>query len=154
MPTCRWPLVTPRGPLVWPWWVSTLVLGEKRSSPNTWLTFSTTRRRENTSRWVGESARIVSVVVCHLKKNLFLTAKRLTSVNVEFALCDLCTALKIYPGIFFLFFFFVGWLSRLLWTVNPIWSCCNENVMSPPAGPCSNCTAEMLSARQSPSLRL
>lgn len=51
MPICRWPSVMLPGPSVWQWWVSTPVLGERRSSPNTWLTFSTTRHRENTSRW-------------------------------------------------------------------------------------------------------
>lgn len=65
---CRWLLVMLRGPLVWPWWVFTPVLGEKRSSPSTWLTFSTTRHRENISRWVCE----INPHQCTIGWDLFL----------------------------------------------------------------------------------
>lgn len=50
-PICRWPSVMLPGPLVWRWWVSTPVLGERRSSPSTWPMSLTMRRRENISRW-------------------------------------------------------------------------------------------------------
>ena len=54
MHICRWLLEMLPGLLVWPWWVSMPVLGEKRSSPNMWPTFSMMRHRENTFRWDPE----------------------------------------------------------------------------------------------------
>lgn len=47
----RWPSETPPGPLGWPWWASTPVRAEKRSSLSTWPTFSTMKHRENIFRW-------------------------------------------------------------------------------------------------------
>lgn len=101
------------------------------------LNDETQRKYIQVSQWVP-------TVVCHFKKNLFLTAKSWSAVNVGSVLCDLlplvCSSQNLPWNFLSFLFFYFSLLSRLLRSLNHIYCCCYENVMSPPSGPESNYT--------------